>query len=117
MRATVVDFPLVPVTPTTVIALAGRRIDAEPADEPRFPFARVGAVREAIAAKLKSEQPCILARPFFVGPSRTMGSELFRARGFQQRTFDAPIGWFLDKAKLLPPCSWYPVPADGDGLI
>ena len=43
--------------------------------------------------------------------------ELFRARGFQQRTFDAPIGWFLDKAKLLPPCSWYPVPADGDGLI
>jgi hypothetical protein len=40
----------------TVVALAGRRIDAEPADEPRFPFARVGAVREAIAAKLKSEQ-------------------------------------------------------------
>jgi hypothetical protein len=40
----------------TVVALGGRRIDAEPADEPRFPFARVGAVREAIAAKLKSEQ-------------------------------------------------------------
>src|ERR1700719_3501272 len=39
-----------------VIALAERRIDAEPADEPRFPFARVGSVREAIAAKLKSEQ-------------------------------------------------------------
>ena len=43
--------------------------------------------------------------------------KLFRARGFQQRTFDAPNGWYLDKARLLPTHDWYPVPADGDGLI
>jgi hypothetical protein len=43
--------------------------------------------------------------------------KLFCERGFQSRTFDAPIGWFLDKAKLLPTLDWYPVPADGDGLI
>jgi hypothetical protein len=39
------------------------------------------------------------------------------AKGFQQRAFDAPNGWFLDKAKFLPTRDWYPVPADGDGLI
>jgi hypothetical protein len=43
--------------------------------------------------------------------------KLFCARGFQSRTFDAPNGWFLDKSKLLPTREWYPVPADGDGLI
>lgn len=42
---------------------------------------------------------------------------LFCARGFQRRMFTAPNGWFLDKAKLLPTANWYPVPADGDGLI
>lgn len=39
------------------------------------------------------------------------------AKGFQRRAFDAPNGWFLDRAKLLPTREWYPVPADGDGLI
>lgn len=43
--------------------------------------------------------------------------KLFCSRGFQQRTFDAPTGWLLDKANLLPTHDWYPVPADGDGLI
>jgi len=43
--------------------------------------------------------------------------KLFCARGFQRRTFDAPNGWFLDRAKLLPTKDWYSVPADGDGLI
>jgi hypothetical protein len=43
--------------------------------------------------------------------------KLFCAKGFQRRTFDAPNGWFLDKAKLLATKEWYPVPADGDGLI
>jgi hypothetical protein len=43
--------------------------------------------------------------------------KIFCARGFQARLFDAPNGWFLDKAKLLPTRDWYPVPADGDGLI
>lgn len=42
---------------------------------------------------------------------------VFCERGFQRRMFDAPNGWFLDKAKLLPAHEWYPVPADGDGLI
>lgn len=43
--------------------------------------------------------------------------KIFCDRGFQRRTFDAPNGWFLDKAGLLPVHDWYPVPADGDGLI
>ncbi len=43
--------------------------------------------------------------------------KVFCEGGFQPRTFDAPNGWFLDKAKLLPTQDWYPVPADGDGLI
>jgi hypothetical protein len=42
---------------------------------------------------------------------------LFCKQGFQRRPFDAPLGWFLDKAGLLPSRDWYPVPADGDGLI
>jgi hypothetical protein len=43
--------------------------------------------------------------------------KLFCERGFQRRQFDAPTGWFLDKGNLLPTHDWYPVPADGDGLI
>jgi hypothetical protein len=43
--------------------------------------------------------------------------KVFCARGFRLRAFDAPNGWFLDKGKLLPTRDWYPVPADGDGLI
>jgi len=43
--------------------------------------------------------------------------KIFRERGFQPRAFEAPNGWFLDKGKLLQPRDWYPVPADGDGLI
>ncbi len=43
--------------------------------------------------------------------------KIFCERGFQWRAFDAPNGWFLDKARLLPASDWYPVPADGDGLI
>ncbi len=43
--------------------------------------------------------------------------EVLRQRGFQHRQFDAPVGWLLDKANLLPTKDWYPVPADGDGLI
>ncbi len=42
---------------------------------------------------------------------------IFCERGFQRRTFDAPNGWFIDKSRLLPTREWYPVPADGDGLI
>jgi hypothetical protein len=41
----------------------------------------------------------------------------FCERGFRARVFEAPIGWLLDRAKLLPTQSWYLVPADGDGLI
>ncbi len=43
--------------------------------------------------------------------------QFFCERGFQFRPFNAPTGWFLDKARLLPTHDWYPVPADGDGLI
>jgi hypothetical protein len=43
--------------------------------------------------------------------------KLFLEKGFQRRIFEAPNGWFLDKAGLLPTRDWYSVPADGDGLI
>jgi hypothetical protein len=43
--------------------------------------------------------------------------KMFCEKGFQRRMFDAPNGWFLDQARLLPTRDWYPVPADGDGLI
>jgi hypothetical protein len=43
--------------------------------------------------------------------------EEFLRRGFVRRQFDAPNGWLLDKAKLLPTPSLYTVPADGDWLI
>jgi hypothetical protein len=43
--------------------------------------------------------------------------KIFHEKGFRSRTFDAPNGWFLEKSKLLPTRDWYPVPADGDGLI
>jgi hypothetical protein len=43
--------------------------------------------------------------------------EQFVERGFKLRLFDACNAWFLDKKKLLPAHAWYPVPADGDGLI
>jgi hypothetical protein len=43
--------------------------------------------------------------------------EFFCGRGFRWRAFDAPTGWFIDKARVLPTDDWYPVPADGDGLI
>lgn len=43
--------------------------------------------------------------------------KVFCERGFQQRVFDAPTAWFLDKASLLPTHDWYLAPADGDGLI
>jgi hypothetical protein len=43
--------------------------------------------------------------------------KMFCKRGFQWRAFDSPNGWFLDRSKSLPTHNWYPVPADGDGLI
>lgn len=42
---------------------------------------------------------------------------VFSRRAFTRRQFDAPNGWFLDKAGLLPTRNWYLVPADGDWLI
>ena len=38
-------------------------------------------------------------------------------RGFHKRVFDAPIGWLLDRSRLLPKACSYFVAADGDGLI
>jgi hypothetical protein len=43
--------------------------------------------------------------------------KMFCERGFQWRAFNAPNGWVLDRSKFLPTHDWYPVPADGDGLI
>ncbi len=43
--------------------------------------------------------------------------QMFCATGFRFRAFGAPLGWFLDRARLLPDGDWYPVPADGDAFI
>jgi hypothetical protein len=43
--------------------------------------------------------------------------KMFCERGFQWRAFNAPNGWVLDRSEFLPTHDWYPVPADGDGLI
>jgi hypothetical protein len=51
---------------------------------------------------------------------RNLNPELqrvFSGKGFQRRSFEAPIGWFFDKFRHLTPCASYVVPADGDGLI
>jgi hypothetical protein len=45
----------------SVIALAGRRIDAPGADPPRFPLERVPAVRQLLADLLAEERPTALA--------------------------------------------------------
>jgi len=66
----------------------------------------------ALAARYKKLVDAIVLRS--QTPER---QRVFRSRGFQPRTFDGPNGWFLDKGKLLPTKDWYPVPADGDGLI
>ena len=55
-RSEILERMVISSSAGTVVALAGRRIDAEPTDEPKFPFERVGAVRDAITAKLMSEQ-------------------------------------------------------------
>jgi hypothetical protein len=47
-------------TRPTVVAFAGRRIDAEGAKAARFPFANVGAVRAAIGASLERIAPYLL---------------------------------------------------------
>ena len=66
----------------------------------------------ALAAHYQKTVDAIVLRN--QGPDR---QQALRQRGFQRRQFDAPIGWLLDKANLLPTKDWYPVPADGDGLI
>jgi hypothetical protein len=51
---------------------------------------------------------------------RNLNPELqqrFAERNFLRRTFDAPIGWLLDRFSFLPKTEHYFVPADGDGLI
>jgi hypothetical protein len=66
----------------------------------------------ALIARYRSGVDAVVLRS--QGPDQ---QKAFRARGFQLRAFDAPIGWLLDRSRLLPTCDWYPVPADGDGLI
>jgi hypothetical protein len=66
----------------------------------------------ALAAHYQKTVDAIVLRN--QGPER---QKALRQRGFQHRQFDAPVGWLLDKANLLPTKDWYPVPADGDGLI
>jgi hypothetical protein len=43
--------------------------------------------------------------------------KIFCESGFHWRAFDAPNGWFLDRANLLSAPDWHVVPADSDGLI
>jgi hypothetical protein len=67
-----------------VIALAGRRIDPEPADEPRFPFARVPAVRDAIAARFRSERARTLVCSAACGAD-LVALEVAQERGLRTR--------------------------------
>ncbi len=66
----------------------------------------------ALIARYRGSVDAVVLRS--QGPDQ---QKAFCVRGFQSRVFDAPIGWLLDRSKLLPRCDWYPVPADGDGLI
>jgi hypothetical protein len=43
-----------------ILALAGRRIDADGARPPRFPLGNAGVVRERLRALLRAEQPAAL---------------------------------------------------------
>jgi hypothetical protein len=66
----------------------------------------------ALIAHYKNEVDAIVLRS--QSPDRQW---MFCEKGFRWRAFDAPLGWFLDKGKRLQNAAWYPVPADGDGLI
>jgi len=66
----------------------------------------------ALIARYRSSVDAVVLRS--QGPEQ---QKALRARGFQPRVFNAPIGWLLDRSKLLPTRDWYTVPADGDGLI
>jgi hypothetical protein len=66
----------------------------------------------ALAARYKSSVDAIVLRS--LNPDRQI---ILLKKGFRRRMFDAPIGWVLDRNKILPTPDWYPVPADGDGLI
>jgi hypothetical protein len=66
----------------------------------------------ALVARYRKVVDAVVLR--YQNPER---QKIFCERGFQRRLFDAPNGWFLDRAKLLPSRNWYVVPADGDGLI
>jgi hypothetical protein len=66
----------------------------------------------ALIARYRSSVDAVVLRS--QGPEQ---QKALRTRGFQPRAFDAPNGWLLDRSKLLPTRDWYPVPADGDGLI
>lgn len=66
----------------------------------------------ALIARYKGSVDAVVLRGM-----NTERQKVFCEKGFQARAFEAPNGWFLDKAKLLPTNEWYPVPADGDGLI
>lgn len=66
----------------------------------------------ALAARYRQTMDAVVLR----SQDRTR-RDYFCRKGFHWRQFDAPNGWFLDKSKMLPTQDWYPVPADGDGLI
>jgi hypothetical protein len=75
------------------------------------PDALVGIVAALIARYEKKVDAIVL---------RSQDAErqrIFRRSGLHARLFDAPNAWYLDKSNLLPSHDWYPVPADGDGLI
>jgi len=79
---------------------------------PEVPAEECLRIVEALVARYRSSIDTVVLRG--QNPDQR---EVFCQRGFQLRVFDAPNGWFLDRAKLLPTHDWYAVPADGDGLI
>ena len=72
----------------TVVALAGRRIDAPGADPPRFPPERVPAVRQRLVDMLAAEQAAVLVC------SAACGADLVALR--------RPNGWVCGGGSFCP---------------
>jgi hypothetical protein len=71
-------------TPLTVVAFAGRRIDADGAKTARFPFANVCAVRMAIGASLERIAPSLLIASAACGAD-LIALEAAASRGIRMR--------------------------------
>lgn len=78
------------IEPGTVFALAGRRIDAEEADAPRFPLARATAVRDRLTSLFAARQALALVCSAACGAD-LLALEAALALGIRRRVV-LPVG-------------------------